>query len=105
MLEESAQADQVRGILAASWLQDKYGYRRTIQINLVLMAAFIFVVFFSPSIQVLFVGQMLCGIPWGAFSSVSSEPQVPKNLRRNLLTPSLPCRTRPRSHPPACAGT
>jgi SP family general alpha glucoside:H+ symporter-like MFS transporter len=35
------------------------------------MTAFIFVVFFSPSIEVLFVGELLCGIPWGAFSSVS----------------------------------
>lgn len=59
------------GIFIASWFQDRYGYRHTIQISLVLMTAFIFVVFFSTSIEMLFVGELLCGIPWGAFSSVS----------------------------------
>jgi SP family general alpha glucoside:H+ symporter-like MFS transporter len=59
------------GIFIASWFQDRYGYRRTIQIGLILMTAFIFIVFFSTSIEMLFVGQLLCGIPWGCFASVS----------------------------------
>jgi len=25
----------------------------------------------APNIQTLFVGELLCGLPWGAFSSVS----------------------------------
>jgi hypothetical protein len=33
------------GIFLASWFQDKYGYRRTIQASLILMTCFIFVVF------------------------------------------------------------
>lgn len=53
------------------------------------MAIFIFPVFFAPSIQVLFVGEMLCGLPWGAFSSsaVSYASEVtPVSLRGYLTT-------------------
>ncbi|WOO80240.1 Maltose permease MAL31 [Vanrija pseudolonga] len=77
------------GIFIASYAQDRWGYRRTIQVNLVLMAGFIFIVFFSPSIEVLFVGELLCGIPWGAFSSsaVSYASEVtPVSLRGYLTT-------------------
>ncbi|TXT07411.1 hypothetical protein VHUM_03131 [Vanrija humicola] len=77
------------GIFIASYTQDRWGYRRTIQVNLVLMAAFIFIVFFSPSIEVLFVGELLCGIPWGAFSSsaVSYASEIaPVSLRGYLTT-------------------
>lgn len=33
---------------------------------------FIFITFFAPSIEVLFVGELLCGIPWGAFQTVTA---------------------------------
>ena len=33
------------------------------------LAAAIFIVFFAPNIYVLFVGELMCGLPWGAFSS------------------------------------
>ncbi|RSH80714.1 hypothetical protein EHS25_007049 [Saitozyma podzolica] len=57
------------GIFVFSWMQQQYGYRRTMQLNLILITGFIFIVFFANSIQVLFVGELLCGLPWGAFSS------------------------------------
>lgn len=59
----------VRGILIAGWAQDRFGYRRTLQVCLVWIAAAIFIVFFAPNIYVLFVGELMCGFPWGAFSS------------------------------------
>lgn len=94
------------GIFASSWLQDKYGYRRTIQIGLILLTGFIFIVFYAPNVVVMFIGQvsliqifgnvfqhsspqMLCGIPWGAFSSsaVSYASEVtPISLRGYLTT-------------------
>ena len=46
------------GIFINSYFQDKFGYRRTIQANLILVAAFIFIVFFSKSITMLFVGEV-----------------------------------------------
>lgn len=77
------------GIFLAGYAQDRWGYRRTLQIGLVALAAFIFIVFFAQSIEMLFVGQMLCGLPWGAFSSsaVSYASDVtPVSLRGYLTT-------------------
>ncbi|OWZ28479.1 MFS transporter, SP family, general alpha glucoside:H+ symporter [Cryptococcus neoformans Tu259-1] len=77
------------GIFACSWAQDRWGYRRTIQVALIALTGFIFIVFFAPNIKVLFVGQMLCGLPWGAFASsaVSYASDVtPVPLRGYLTT-------------------
>lgn len=76
------------GIFAASWFQDRFGYRHTIQISLVLMASFVFIVFFAPTVEVLFVGELLCGLPWGAFSSsaVSYASEVTPVALRGYLT-------------------
>ncbi|RSH85472.1 hypothetical protein EHS25_004868 [Saitozyma podzolica] len=46
------------GIFASSWFQDKYGYRRTIQIGLILSTGFIFIVFYAPNVAVMFIGQV-----------------------------------------------
>ncbi|OCF32268.1 MFS transporter, SP family, general alpha glucoside:H+ symporter, partial [Kwoniella heveanensis BCC8398] len=77
------------GIFACSWAQDRWGYRRTIQVALVALTCFIFIVFFAPNVQVLFVGQMLCGLPWGAFASVTvsyASDVTPVPLRGYLTT-------------------
>lgn len=51
------------------WASARFGYRRTMVVSMVFMAAFLFVVFFSPNNAVLCVGQILCGIPWGIFAT------------------------------------
>ena len=51
----------ISGIILAGWAQDRWGYRRTLQIGLVGLACFIFIVFFSPNIYVLFIGQVCEG--------------------------------------------
>ena len=40
--------------------------------SLVLMCAFIFITFFAPNIVVLFIGEMLCGAPWGVFQTLTT---------------------------------
>lgn len=79
----------VFGIFLASWMQDKYGYRPTLQINLVLITGILFIIFFAKSVEMLFIGELLAGIPWGAFSSsaVSYASDVtPVPLRGYLTT-------------------
>lgn len=39
-----------RAIFASAWFQQKYGYRRLLQIGLVAMFCFIFIVFFAQNI-------------------------------------------------------
>jgi SP family general alpha glucoside:H+ symporter-like MFS transporter len=49
----------------------KFGYRKTLLASLLLIVAFIFVPFFAPSLPVLLLGQILCGIPWGVFATMA----------------------------------
>jgi len=78
----------ILGIFLSSWFQDRYGYRKTIQISLILITAFLFIVFFSPTFPIYWAGQFLCGIPWGAFSSsaVSYASEVTPVALRGYLT-------------------
>ncbi|KAK6202241.1 maltose permease [Scheffersomyces amazonensis] len=51
------------------------------------MAAFIFIVFFARTIEVLLAGQILCGIPWGVFATIGisyASEIVPLQLRGYL---------------------
>jgi MFS transporter, SP family, general alpha glucoside:H+ symporter len=70
-LSNGARAGEIIGLIIAGWTADRYGYRNTTIGFLCLMIAFIFVLFFAPNVQVLVVGEVLCGIPWGAFQSVT----------------------------------
>lgn len=53
---------------AAGSLSQRYGYRPLLLAALVMMGGAIFVTFFAPSLPVLLVGELLCGIPWGTFA-------------------------------------
>jgi SP family general alpha glucoside:H+ symporter-like MFS transporter len=77
-----------RGIFISSWAQDRWGYRGTLQIALVFLTGFIFIVFFASDVKVLFAGELLCGLPWGAFSSsaVSYASDVTPIPLRGYLT-------------------
>ena len=48
-------------------LVEKYGHRKVIIVNMFFMAAFIFVTVFARNVEMLFVGQVLNGFPWGFF--------------------------------------
>ena len=50
---------------------------------LFLMIGVIFIVFFAPSLAVLFVGELACGIPWGFYNNVASAYASEVNLRNS----------------------
>ncbi|KAI0832222.1 sugar transporter [Hypoxylon sp. FL0890] len=88
-LSNGARAGEIFGLIFAGWISDRYGYKITTIGSLILMITFIFVLFFAPNIQVLVVGEMLCGIPWGAFQSVTpayASEVAPVVLRPYLTT-------------------
>ncbi|RKF80022.1 Alpha-glucosides permease MPH2 [Golovinomyces cichoracearum] len=71
--------------MAIEWL----GYKKTIYISLASVFAFIFVVFFAESLIVLEIGQILCGIPWGVFQTLTcayASDVCPIKLRPYLTT-------------------
>ncbi|KAI4864733.1 sugar transporter [Hypoxylon rubiginosum] len=88
-LSNGARAGEIFGLVLAGWVSDRYGYKMTTIWSLILMIMFIFVLFFAPNIKVLVVGEVLCGIPWGAFQSVTpayASEVAPVVLRPYLTT-------------------
>ncbi|TLD19585.1 hypothetical protein PspLS_09582 [Pyricularia sp. CBS 133598] len=88
-LSNGARAGEILGLILAGWASDRWGYRVTTMLGLVLMIAFIFVLFFAPNVEVLVLGEVLCGIPWGAFQSVTpayASEVAPVALRPYLTT-------------------
>ncbi|KAI1855686.1 hypothetical protein JX265_006090 [Neoarthrinium moseri] len=76
------------GALLNGWLAPKYGHRVVLMANLALLSAFIFITFFAPTIEVQFVGQFLCNIPWGVFATTgpSYAAEVAPMALRGYLT-------------------
>jgi SP family general alpha glucoside:H+ symporter-like MFS transporter len=51
-------------------MSERVGYRWTLIAALVAITGFIFVPFFANSLGMLLAGELLCGIPWGAFQTM-----------------------------------
>lgn len=83
----AASAGTIFGVLANGYLTEKFGHRKVILANLVLMGAFIFIVFFAQTVEVLLVGQIFCGLTWGVFATMGpsySSEIMPMCLRGYL---------------------
>lgn len=77
------------GTLMNGVLAEKYGHRKVIMMSLIIMTLFIFISFYATSIQMLLVGQILCGIPWGVFATIGptySSEICPTALRGYLTS-------------------
>jgi SP family general alpha glucoside:H+ symporter-like MFS transporter len=59
------------GSLANGYFVFHFGYRKTLLVSLSMIVAFIFIPFFAPSLPVLLIGQILCGMPWGVFATMA----------------------------------
>lgn len=59
------------GAFSNGYFAHKFGYRKVLLASLMSIVAFVFVPFFAPSLPVLLVGQILCGIPWGVFATMA----------------------------------
>ncbi|THX83077.1 putative sugar transporter [Aureobasidium pullulans] len=77
------------GLALTGIFADKYGQRWTVIGALGLVTCFIFITFFSPNIRVLLVGQILCGIPWGVFQTIT--PSYAAEVVPTELRPYLTC--------------
>ncbi|KAI1610282.1 MFS transporter [Exophiala viscosa] len=72
------------GTLLTGYLVAIFGQKRVLIGALVMLSLFIFITFFAPNIGVLFVGQILCGLPWGVFATTApaySSEVLPTELR------------------------
>ncbi|KAK7935869.1 hypothetical protein PG985_001364 [Apiospora marii] len=60
------------GLMLNGWLQSRYGSRRVYMGAMALMGATIFALFFAVNVQMLFAANILCGVPWGIFQTLTT---------------------------------
>jgi SP family general alpha glucoside:H+ symporter-like MFS transporter len=88
-LSNGALCGEIFGLFLAGLAQDRFGYRKTMLAALGMIATFIFVVFFAQNVEMLLIGEILCGIPWGFFQTVTTayaSEVCPVALRGYLTT-------------------
>jgi SP family general alpha glucoside:H+ symporter-like MFS transporter len=66
-LQVSGQLGALIGVFLAGPLTSRIGYRWATLTGLMLLNVFIFSMYFAKSLPVMFVSQLLEGIPWGIF--------------------------------------
>ena len=83
-LSNGARAGEILGLILAGWTSDRYGYKATTIGSLVLMILFIFVLFFAPNVQVLVLGEVLCGTALPPPNNNNNPPPPPRSPRDGL---------------------
>jgi SP family general alpha glucoside:H+ symporter-like MFS transporter len=71
------------------WASEKFGYRYTILVCLTLVAAWTAIFFTAQSVVSLLIAEILCGIPWGVFQTLTityASEVCPVALRGYLTT-------------------
>lgn len=89
ILNNSAFATQILGLLASGYLSEIYGRKKTMVLANAVMIAAIFLLFFAPNVEILLIGYVVCGIPWGIFQSLTTtyaSEVAPIELRASVLT-------------------
>lgn len=66
-LQVSGQLGALIGVFVAGPLTSRIGYRWATLTGLMLLNVFIFAFYFAKSLPVIFVAQLLEGVPWGIF--------------------------------------
>lgn len=88
-LSNGALVGEIIGLQLVGVVSEKYGYKKTMLASLMFMIGFIFLPFFAESLPVLLVGQILQGIPWGVFQTLTTTYAAdiaPLQLRGILTT-------------------
>ncbi|KAF4422136.1 MFS transporter SP family general alpha glucoside:H+ symporter [Fusarium acutatum] len=62
---------QIIGLYINGWVSDAFGYKKTMLASQVLMIGLIFFPFFAPNLEVLLAGNILLGLPWGIFQTLT----------------------------------
>jgi MFS transporter, SP family, general alpha glucoside:H+ symporter len=71
-LTNAAVSGEILGLLFNGFLTDRFGYHKTMIGTLIWMSLFVFLAFFAVDIKMLLAAQVLCGLPWGIFQTLST---------------------------------
>lgn len=87
-LSMAANCGELIGLFIAGIVSDRIGYRKTLIGSLIMVTGFIFIAFFAKDLPMLLVGEILLGLPWGAFQTltVSYASEVCPTILRLYLT-------------------
>lgn len=88
-LGNGALVGEIIGLFLNGIIAERIGFRKTMIGSLFLCIAFIFIIFFSQSLVQLLIGEILIGIPWGVFQTLTTTYAAevcPTHLRAYLTT-------------------
>ena len=88
-LSNGANVGEILGLFANGIISERFGYRKTMIVSLCAVICFIFIPFFAQNVQTLEVAEILCGIPWGVFQTLTTAyaaEVMPVPLRCYLCT-------------------
>ncbi|KAG5931944.1 hypothetical protein E4U60_005668 [Claviceps pazoutovae] len=88
-LNNATLAGQILGLFVVGYIADRFGYRKTLIGALTGCIGFIFIPFFAESLPQLLAGQILLGLPWGVFQTLTTtyaSEVCPTHLRAYLTT-------------------
>ena len=88
-IQQGANIGSFFGIFIGATMVDRWGYKRTILANLIFILPLIALVTFAPNRGALLAGEILCGLPWGVFSTLAAayaSEVCPIGLRGYLTT-------------------
>ncbi|KAH8697997.1 putative MFS maltose permease [Talaromyces proteolyticus] len=88
-LTNGANVGEIIGLQLSGIVQDRFGYRKTILGALTLIIGYIFIVFFAINLPMLLAGEILCGVCWGVFQTLTTayaSEVCPVALRAYLTT-------------------
>ncbi|KAK5999076.1 Maltose permease MAL61 [Cladobotryum mycophilum] len=80
---------QILGLFVNGIIADRFGYRKTLIGALTGCIGFIFIIFFAQTLPQLLIGEILVGIPWGVFQTLTTtyaSEVCPTHLRAYLTT-------------------
>ncbi|KAJ5273163.1 hypothetical protein N7478_008288 [Penicillium angulare] len=88
-LSNGAYVGEIIGLFMNGWASERFGYRYTIMGCLILVTAWTAIFFTAPNVQALLAAEILCGIPWGVFQTLTvtyASEVCPVALRGYLTT-------------------
>ncbi|KAL2833970.1 general substrate transporter [Aspergillus pseudoustus] len=77
------------GTFMNGWACERFGARKVMMVSLAALTGFVTITFMASSVEVLFVGELLCSIPWGFFAAATPSYAAeicPLPLRGYLTT-------------------
>ncbi|RDW85675.1 putative alpha-glucoside transport protein-2 [Coleophoma crateriformis] len=88
-LSNGANVGEIIGLFINGWASERFGYRKVVMVCLGLIIAFTAIFFTAPNVETLQVAEILCGIPWGVFQTLTityASEVCPVALRGYLTT-------------------